>query len=97
MSFINTRLNLNRFLLVKKKSGLFFFYSNFIHLSYTGKSFKIMDNNLKYKSIDYWNERYKDEQHFEWFGDYEKYKSVLNAKLKPSDRILVLGNKIIFN
>lgn len=52
---------------------------------------KNMDNNLKYKSVDYWNERYKDEDHFEWFGDYEKYNPVISKKLKHTDRILVLG------
>jgi hypothetical protein len=50
-----------------------------------------MDNNTKYKSLDYWNERYKDEEHFEWFGSYDKYKSVVEAKLKKTDKILVLG------
>lgn len=52
-----------------------------------------MDSNLKYKSRDYWDERYKDEEHFEWFGDYDKYKSVIEKKLKHTDKILVLGNK----
>ena len=50
-----------------------------------------MENNLKYKSLDYWNERYKEEEHFEWFGDYSKYKSIVDLKLKYSDKILVLG------
>lgn len=25
-----------------------------------------MENNLKYKSVEYWNERYKEEESFEW-------------------------------
>jgi hypothetical protein len=55
-----------------------------------------MDSNLKYKSIEYWNERYKGEEHFEWFGEYEKYKQVIGKKLKNSDRILVLGKFVIW-
>ena len=50
-----------------------------------------MDSNLKYKNVDYWNERYKDEDHFEWFGSYDKYKSVIQHKIKRTDKILVLG------
>ena len=50
-----------------------------------------MDNNLKYKCLNYWNERYKSEDSFEWFADYDKFKSILNAKLIKTDRILVLG------
>lgn len=50
-----------------------------------------MDSNLKYKNVEYWNERYKDEDHFEWFGPYDKYKSVIQHKIKRTDKILVLG------
>lgn len=50
-----------------------------------------MDSNLKYKNVEYWNERYKDEDHFEWFGPYDKYKSVIQDKIKRNDKILVLG------
>lgn len=50
-----------------------------------------MDNNLKYKCLHFWNERYKHEDHFEWFGEYAKFKSVLDKKLNHSDKILTLG------
>jgi hypothetical protein len=51
-----------------------------------------MDNNLKYKCLEYWNERYKDEETFEWFGEYAMFKSVLKQIITPMDKILVLGN-----
>jgi hypothetical protein len=50
-----------------------------------------MENNLKYKCLDYWNERYKEEETFEWFGEYSKFKEVLNGQIKFSDKILILG------
>ena len=53
-----------------------------------------MEKNSQYKCVDYWNERYKDEEHFEWFGDYARFGPILKQKLKPTDRILVLGTLI---
>lgn len=50
-----------------------------------------MDTNSKYKSLEYWNERYKDEDYYEWFGEYEKFKKVIHDQIKHSDRILTLG------
>jgi EEF1A lysine methyltransferase 4 len=50
-----------------------------------------MESNSKYKSLNYWNERYKNEDHFEWFGDYYKFKPILNKFINPNDSILSLG------
>ncbi|CAF0712501.1 unnamed protein product [Brachionus calyciflorus] len=50
-----------------------------------------MEGNSKYKSLNYWNERYKEENHYEWFGEYEKFKKVIHQQLKQTDRILTLG------
>ena len=50
-----------------------------------------MEYNLKYKCLDYWNNRYKNEENFEWFGAYSKFKFVIKEKIKISDRILNLG------
>ena len=50
-----------------------------------------MENNSKYKSLDYWNKRYNTEEHFEWFGEYAKFKEIIRQKVSQSDRILVLG------
>lgn len=46
---------------------------------------------MRYKLVEYWNERYKTETHFEWFGDYAKYRQVIRENVKESDRVLVLG------
>ena len=53
-----------------------------------------MENNLKYKSIEYWNERYKEEDAFEWFGEYARFQDVLKKCLVPTDKILVLGTSL---
>jgi len=50
-----------------------------------------MENNKKYKLVDYWNERYKEEESFEWFGEWFKFKSVINKKITYNDQILILG------
>lgn len=50
-----------------------------------------MENNIQYKSLDYWNERYKEEDHYEWFGNYSKFKNILHSLVRPSDKILTLG------
>lgn len=50
-----------------------------------------MDKNSKYKSVDYWNDRYKDEESFEWFCDYGKFKEILCNHIKPTDCIVNLG------
>ena len=50
-----------------------------------------MQNNSQYKLLDYWDGRYKTEQHFDWFGDYTKFRSVIKQIIKEMDRILVLG------
>ncbi|RNA05216.1 endothelin-converting enzyme 2 [Brachionus plicatilis] len=50
-----------------------------------------MESNSRYKSLDYWNERYKEEDHYEWFGDYSKFKDVIHSIVRPSDKILTLG------
>jgi hypothetical protein len=56
-----------------------------------------MENNSQYKCLDYWNKRYTEEEHFEWFGEYGRFKKVINLKLSPSDRILVLGIPLLKN
>ena len=50
-----------------------------------------MENNVKYKRVEYWNERYVDEEHFEWFGQFAMFKQVLNECVPRHHRILMLG------
>jgi hypothetical protein len=54
-----------------------------------------MENNIQYKLLDYWDERYKTEEHFEWFGEYARFRAVIQKIVAPSSRILVLGFDIL--
>jgi hypothetical protein len=56
-----------------------------------------MENNSKYKLLEYWNQRYETEESFEWFGEYEKYKEIIRSQVSTNDRILVLGNNFFNN
>ncbi|XP_010892908.1 EEF1A lysine methyltransferase 4 [Esox lucius] len=49
------------------------------------------DHNCRYKDVGYWDERYKTEQSFEWFGDFSKFQHLLEQHVKKEDDILILG------
>ncbi|XP_062844033.1 EEF1A lysine methyltransferase 4 isoform X2 [Trichomycterus rosablanca] len=49
------------------------------------------DCNNRYKDVEYWNDRYKTEESFEWFGDFSKFRHLLVQYIKKEDRILILG------
>uniref|UniRef100_A0A8C8IQR7 EEF1A lysine methyltransferase 4 n=2 Tax=Oncorhynchus tshawytscha TaxID=74940 RepID=A0A8C8IQR7_ONCTS len=49
------------------------------------------DRNSRYKDVDYWDERYKTEKSFEWFGDFSKFQHLLQHHVMKDDAILVLG------
>ncbi|XP_029930542.1 EEF1A lysine methyltransferase 4 [Myripristis murdjan] len=49
------------------------------------------DDNSRYKDVDYWEERYKTEQCFDWLGDFSKFQHLLEGHMKKDDSILVLG------
>lgn len=49
------------------------------------------DSNSRYKDVDYWDERYKHEESFEWFGNFSNFKHLLELHVRKEDRILVLG------
>ncbi|XP_026999051.1 EEF1A lysine methyltransferase 4 [Tachysurus fulvidraco] len=48
-------------------------------------------SNRKYKDVDYWNERYKTEETFEWFGDFPKFRHLLVQHVGKEENILMLG------
>ena len=50
-----------------------------------------MDKNSKYSRVEYWDERYKEEESFEWFGGYSNFEYIIKNYMKKSDEILVLG------
>ncbi|KAL0966477.1 hypothetical protein UPYG_G00295740 [Umbra pygmaea] len=49
------------------------------------------DQNGRYKDVEYWDERYKTEKSFEWFGDFSKFQHLLVQHVNKEDAILVLG------
>ncbi|XP_076000712.1 EEF1A lysine methyltransferase 4 [Genypterus blacodes] len=48
-------------------------------------------HNSMYKAADYWDERYKKEENYEWLGDFSKFRHLLEKHMKKEDSILVLG------
>ncbi|XP_063049025.1 EEF1A lysine methyltransferase 4 [Engraulis encrasicolus] len=49
------------------------------------------NSNSKYKDVEYWDDRYKTEHSFEWFGDLSKFHHLLQDSVNKEDSILVLG------
>lgn len=45
----------------------------------------------KYKRRSYWNDRYKEEESYDWFGNFSAFEHLLCRDVKKKDRILVLG------
>ncbi|KTF89886.1 hypothetical protein cypCar_00032480 [Cyprinus carpio] len=48
------------------------------------------DSNARYKDVDYWNERYRTEESFEWFGDLTKFDHLLKQHVGTEENILML-------
>ncbi|CAL8281663.1 unnamed protein product [Lota lota] len=51
----------------------------------------VPDNNRRYGDVDYWDERYRAERCFDWFGDFSTFKHLLETLVCKEDSILVLG------
>ncbi|XP_034039563.1 EEF1A lysine methyltransferase 4 [Thalassophryne amazonica] len=49
------------------------------------------EDNSRYKDVDYWDERYKTEQGYEWLGSFSKFQHLVEKHIKKDDSILVLG------
>ncbi|XP_033838572.1 EEF1A lysine methyltransferase 4 [Periophthalmus magnuspinnatus] len=49
------------------------------------------EDNSRYKDVDYWDERYKTEQCYDWLGDFSKFQHLMGQHIKKEDSILVLG------
>lgn len=67
-----------------------FFWS---HLHLTENMDHLPDNNSRYKDVDYWDERYKTEQSYDWLGSFSKFQHILENHVKKEDSILMLGKK----
>ncbi|XP_031137106.1 EEF1A lysine methyltransferase 4 [Sander lucioperca] len=49
------------------------------------------DDNSRYKDVDYWDERYKTEQSYDWLGRFSKFQHLLEKHVQKEDSILILG------
>jgi len=52
------------------------------------------NHNLKYKDADYWNERFAEEDSYEWLATYEDIKPIMKEalnKVGPEAKILQIG------
>lgn len=45
----------------------------------------------EYLEKSYWDQRFQNEEHYDWFKDLGRFRHLLLPQLNPSDRILVLG------
>nr|QTZ19452.1 methyltransferase 13 [Bixa orellana] len=44
-----------------------------------------------YLDPKYWNERFSNEEHYEWFKDYSHFRHLIQAHIKPYSSVLELG------
>ena len=48
-------------------------------------------HNERYAEKNYWDERYKIEESFDWFVKYEAFRDLMKKTVQPGHRILNLG------
>lgn len=82
--------------LIHLKQHLKVFYSktdNIImsRLYVTENMHYLPDDNSRYKDVDYWDERYKTEQSYDWLGSFCKFQHLLEKHVGKDDSILILG------
>jgi len=46
---------------------------------------------LAYLDPHYWDERFSNEEHYEWFKDYTHFRHLIQAHIKPTSSVLELG------
>ncbi|XP_030945047.1 EEF1A lysine methyltransferase 4 isoform X1 [Quercus lobata] len=44
-----------------------------------------------YLDPHYWDERFSNEEHYEWFKDYSHFRHLIQAHIKPNSSVLELG------
>lgn len=49
------------------------------------------EKNAEYLKPHYWDQRFEQEEQYDWFKGFQDFRSLLLPHLKPTDRILVLG------
>ncbi|KAJ1992012.1 hypothetical protein H4R33_001170 [Dimargaris cristalligena] len=45
----------------------------------------------RYDEKSYWEQRFEKESQFEWLGDYQVFRSILERYMQPTDKVLHLG------
>ncbi|MGH0154304.1 UNVERIFIED_CONTAM: hypothetical protein FKN15_027046 [Acipenser sinensis] len=86
----------DRILVLDLQREVLFFWHSVIRASRAAFYFcsrveSVQHRNSRYKDVDYWDERYKHEESFEWFGNFSNFKHLLELHVRKEDRILVLG------
>lgn len=49
------------------------------------------EDNTRYAEIDYWDQRYAEEDAYDWLGDYNVLRPLLNKHVRKEDKILIVG------
>ncbi|XP_028987882.1 EEF1A lysine methyltransferase 4 [Betta splendens] len=49
------------------------------------------DDNSRYKDVEYWDERYRTEQCYDWLGSFSKFQHILEKHVRKDESILILG------
>ncbi|PPR87703.1 hypothetical protein GOBAR_AA32992 [Gossypium barbadense] len=44
-----------------------------------------------YLDPNYWNQRFSNEEHYEWFKDYSHFRHLMQSHIKPNSSVLELG------
>ena len=52
---------------------------------------KLPEKNSNYNRMEYWDQRYFQEESFEWCKSYAHFAHLIRKHVKPTDRILMLG------
>lgn len=52
--------------------------------------------NSDYHSIDYWNQRFAQEENYEWCGGYSNFQTLFNQYVPRTDSILIVGKSISY-
>lgn len=52
---------------------------------------ELPDKNQDYQDQRYWDERYKKEEHYDWFTAYRSFRHLVLQTVRPPDRLLMLG------
>lgn len=52
---------------------------------------EVDDSNARFNKVNYWNDRFTEEEKYDWLMEYQHVASELEALIKTTDKILVVG------